>query len=291
MSKLSPQLKELIDASFARPGTVAAPKNIRSVYQRVAQEAGSKDVGLPCWLTMLTAATMTMNSPDSMVELHRVATPSRENRQEALNAAEMMREVGLKCISFNGIPRTINCLGAFRASLPSDIVNGLSTTPTRAPNVHNIKQIHDRGQALWASIYTPLDEKLVGKLAQSHPDLPVHIIDSHYGPLLADPPREAPDRTGTRVGRVLTSILAIACLRAQTGVGPQVTSHLFGLRKACEEGRSLSSKSDGEEDVKGGQWLASDEGNLWILRSVDSIVEAIGAGAGTTFAPGIRAKL
>ena len=36
-------------------------------------------------------------------------------------AAELVREVGLKCISFNGIPRTINCLNAFRAALPADV--------------------------------------------------------------------------------------------------------------------------------------------------------------------------
>jgi hypothetical protein len=87
---------------------------------------------------------------------------------------------------------------------------------------------------------------------------------------------------------VLTSIVAVACLRAQTGVGPQVTSHIFGLRKAYEDG---SYKAEGEEEVKGGQWLASDEGNMWILRSVDRIVEAIGSGMGSTFAPGFKAKL
>lgn len=86
------------------------------------------------------------------------------------------------------------------------------------------------------------------------------------------------------VGRVLTSLVAVACLRAQTGVGPQVVSHLFGLRKAFEGG------ADGEE-VEGGKWLASDEGGLWILEMVDGIVEAIGGGQGTTFAPGIKAKL
>jgi hypothetical protein len=83
-------------------------------------------------------------------------------------------------------------------------------------------------------------------------------------------------------------MVAVACLRAQTGVGPQVTSHIFGLRKAYEDG---SYKAEGEEEVKGGEWLASDEGNMWILKSVDAIVEAIGGGMGTTFAPGIRPKL
>lgn len=94
--------------------------------------------------------------------------------------------------------------------------------------------------------------------------------------------------TGAKVGRVLTSIVAIAGLRAQTGVGPQVTSHVFGLRKAYEDG---SCKAEGEFPVLGGEWLASDEGNIWLLESIDSIVEALSEGTGTSFAPGIKSKL
>lgn len=119
----------------------------------------------------------------------------------------------------------------------------------------------------------------------SHPDLPVHILECHYGGLLSDPSENA---TRANVGRVLTSVVAISCLRAQTGVGPQVTSHIFGLRKAFEDG---TCRVDGKEEVECGQWLASNEGSMWILKSVDSIVEAIGAGSGTTFAPGVRAKI
>ena len=110
-----------------------------------------------------TAATMTMNSPESLAELYNLATAPREDKQQAVETAELMREIGLKCIGFNGVrllivtqssdfepysegrcstsqilictrdqvPRTINCLGAFRASLPKDVVDSLSTTPTR----------------------------------------------------------------------------------------------------------------------------------------------------------------
>lgn len=61
---------------------------------------------------------------------------------------------------------------------------------------------------------------------------------------------------------------------------------MFGLRKAFQDD---SYKADGEiaEQAEGGEWLASDEGNVWLLNSVDSIVEAIGEGKGTTFAPGM----
>jgi len=227
---------------------------------------------------------MTMNSPESLTELHRLATSSKDNAN-AVQAAELMREVGLKCISFNGIPRVINCLGEFHGSLSSEVKNGLSATATRKPTVDNINQINERGEWLWNSIYAPFDEKLINKLAQSHPNLPVHILYSHYGPLLADFPDHV---AGAKVGRILTSIVGVCCLRAQTGVGPQVISHLFGLRKAFDDG---SYRAEGEEEVKGGKWLASDEGNIWILKSVDSIVEAIGSGTGTTFAPGMGSKL
>lgn len=71
-------------------------------------------------------------------------------------------------------------------------------------------------------------------------------------------------------------------------MGPQVISHVFGLRKAFEDG---SYKADGEDEVEGGEWLASNEGSTWLLQSVDRIVEAIGGGMGTSFAPGLKAKL
>lgn len=85
--------------------------------------------------------------------------------------------------------------------------------------------------------------------------------------------------------------MAVSCLRAQTGVGPQVTSHIFGLRKAFEDG---SAEAEGQSDVEGAGWLASEEGNMWLLGSVDRIVEGLGDGTGSTFAPGMekeKAKL
>lgn len=226
---------------------------------------------------------MTMNSPESLTTLHALVTAERSHEQ-TVDITEAMREVGLKCISFNGIPRTINVLGAFRASLPDSITLVLSMTPTRVPTIKNFSGIHSRGQSLWNSIYAPFEEKLISKLCESHPDLPVHILNSHYGSLLADFPGAKP----AKIGRVLTSMVAMGCLRAQTGVGPQLTSHIFGLRKAFEDG---TWRARGEQSVKGGEWLASDEGNLWILACVDQIVESIGGTTGTTFAPGFRAVL
>lgn len=147
----------------------------------------------------------------------------------------------------------------------------------------NIESIQARGQALWKSIYSPFDQKLYSKLGESHPNLPVHILNNEYGSLLSDPSPSLPDTASGNVGRVLTSVLAVACLRAQTGVGPQVTSHVFGLRKAYGDG-----SAGAEDEVVGGEWLASNEGSEWLLQTVDRIVEAIGQGEGSSFA---KAKL
>lgn len=175
-------------------------------------------------------------------------------------------------------------LGAFRSSLPQSVSSSLTTTSSRQPDTSNISHISSRGISLWDSIYRPFETKLIDKLAESHPDLPVHIVNSHYGALLSDPS----DRPSTiSVGRVTTSLVAVACLRAQTGVGPQVTSHIFGLRKAVEDGTWKTEeavlKECGEEGVT---WLASDEGSGWILETVDGIVAAISEGKGSTYAPG-----
>ncbi|OJJ35766.1 hypothetical protein ASPWEDRAFT_41008 [Aspergillus wentii DTO 134E9] len=283
MSKLSNSLKALINAPIARPATVPAPRNIQSVYHKIQQGAQANNVSQPSWLALSTAATMTMNSPDSLVALFQQATTSKST-EESVAAAELMREVGLKCISFNGIPRTINCLNAFKTSLPDAVSAQLSRVPTRAPTQDNISEIRHRGRALWDSIYRPFEAKLYDKLADSHPDLPVHILNSNYGALLSDP---AGRTTGANAGRVMTSIVAVACLRAQTGVGPQVTSHVFGLRKAIEDG----TWANDVESEQGAKWLASDEGNAWILTSVDEIVESIGQGLGSNFAPGRESKL
>jgi hypothetical protein len=282
MSKLGESLKLVINAAHARPGTTPAPPQMSSLYERISRDAASKRIGLPAWLAISAAATVTMNSPASLLELHRVATSSSTPPQK-LYAAELMREVGLKCISFNGIPRTINCLGAFYAGLPAETSSALSTAPTRGLTAANLASALKRGRSLWHSVYHPFSDKLTEKLARSHPDLPVHIHEAHYAAVLADPPPAPSPGDPVRAGRVLTSLIAIACLRAQTGVGPQVLSHVFGLRKAFDDGTA--------ESVEGGTWLASDEGSTWTLETVDAIVREIGAGRGTTFAPGIAAKL
>ncbi|KAH9845447.1 Dol-P-Man:Man(5)GlcNAc(2)-PP-Dol alpha-1,3-mannosyltransferase [Teratosphaeria destructans] len=276
MSKLSNSLKAFINAPHVRPNTTPAPKNIRSVYEKIAQDASSKQVGLPAWLTATTAATMTLNSPQSMLELYGLATspPIKNSTAEPsthdLWTAELMREIGLKCIGLNGVPRTINTLGEFFAGLPTPIQESLKRRePRRHLTKDAIERTTGRGHKLWESVYRPFSQKLTDKLAQSHPDLPVFIIEGEYGALFSDPPSPSPDVPN--VGRVLMSILAVSVLRTQTGVGPQVVSHIFGLRKAYEDGTA-----EAEEKVEGGEWLAGNEGSEWLLARVDEVVEAIG---------------
>jgi hypothetical protein len=74
---------------------------------------------------------------------------------------------------------------------------------------------------------------------------------------------------------------------AQTGVGPQVLSHIFGLRKALDD-KTWAADPETEE---GSRWLASDDGNVWILKSVDKIVDSISKNQGSSFAPGKPPKL
>ncbi|KAM3537692.1 hypothetical protein ARSEF1564_009389 [Beauveria bassiana] len=295
-TKLSPALKALINAPAARPGPCPAPSGIRDVYARIAQDAAARNLGPRPWVILSAAATFTLNSPDSLPALHSVASTACSSPTAA---AELIREVGLKCISFNGIPRTINCLNAFRAALPPAVTSSLRTRPTRTPEndggagPNSLAATTARGRALWDSVYAPFETKLYDKLARAHPDLPVHILHSHYAALLADPPEagegelEEDDDDGRRLGRVMTSVVAVACLRAQTGVGPQVLSHVFGLRKALSDG---TYKQDGmsEDEERAARWLAGDEGSEWLLKSVDHVSSALG---GSNFAQPRESKL
>lgn len=52
MSKLSPALKALINAPFARPGQTPAPRNIAAIYQGIAREARERNYGDRPWLTL-----------------------------------------------------------------------------------------------------------------------------------------------------------------------------------------------------------------------------------------------
>ena len=92
-------------------------------------------------------------------------------------------------------------------------------------------------------------------LQRSYPcSYPYHFLAEFiiqaYGTVLA--PMPGGDAEQGNLSRALGSVVGTACLRAEGGVGPQLTSHVFGLLKA----RNVEGLSD--EDY----WLATDEGSL-----------------------------
>ncbi|OCF54407.1 hypothetical protein L486_07955 [Kwoniella mangroviensis CBS 10435] len=267
--KLSPALKTLVNLPSALPSSIPAPSQqvTTKLFDSIRSNAPS-DLSRHAWLTVGTAALLTVNSPEAICQLWDYAGRNKED-------AGVMREVGLKCISFNGIPRTINGLGALREHLPEDVKQALDIKAYRQPDESNVTRITKQSRELWDAIYAPFHEKLLDKLAASHPDLPVHILNSHYGALLSDPP----NLPSPRIGRVLTSVIAITCLRAQRGVGPQLTSHVFGLKKARLE-------EEAPREIAGGEWLCSDEGATWVLESTDRVGEVVTGGRVTFGGPG-----
>jgi hypothetical protein len=58
----------------------------------------------------------------------------------------------------------------------------------------------------------------------------------------------------------------VACLRASGGLGPQLTSHVYGLLKA-RDSEEFDSASESET------WLVTEEGATWVLQTVDKICD------------------
>jgi len=191
----------------------------------------------------------------------------------AVNKAAIMRESALKSTIFVGVPRVILSLTALHEALDDEVKNALRTHSRRTATSENIESTIKRGKALWNSIYTPHADKLHDKLGSYHPDFISFIIQS-YGSVLAPLPGELrsfsdasclEDPDQGNLSRVLGSVAGIATLRAEGRVGPQLTSHVFGLLKA----RYIENQS--EED----KWLSSDEGAEWVIRTVDDIMDVV----------------
>jgi hypothetical protein len=136
-----------------------------------------------------------------------------------------------------------------------------AVSSSRNATPENIDAVISNGMALWNSIYEPHAVKLYEKLGSYHPDFTSFIIQS-YGSVLS--PLPGADEQGN-LSRALGSVVGVACLRAEGRVGPQLTSHVFGLLKA----RAADGLS--EED----RWLASDEGTEWVIRTVDTLLDVV----------------
>ncbi|CAH7687837.1 hypothetical protein BY996DRAFT_4582891, partial [Phakopsora pachyrhizi] len=146
----------------------------------------------------------------------------------------------LKSISFIGIPKSINALNRFNKiiSLDSDSTSSNCQTSKqhqadrcRRSNKESYNsssaEIYSPGLRLWKSVYNPLSDRLIAKPSHFNPDLPNHIILSHYGHILSEPA----EKLGL-LGRIATILVAIGTLCTLNKLGSQLLSHVLGLKKA-----------------------------------------------------------
>jgi len=266
--QLPSRIKQLL--TLQNPGAYLGPSvtQLNHLFQKTYRDATLKGAETG-WLVLTTCTLLTANVPTSIGHLYRFATRSEPNAQgsrlsvvEAVRKAALMREAALKSTIFVGVPRTINSLAGLADALEKDVKAGLRTDSRRNATPENIDAIVANGMALWNSIYEPHSVKLYEKLGSYHPDLISFIIQS-YGSVLSPLPGGAHEQGN--LSRALGSVVGVACLRAEGRVGPQLTSHVFGLLKArATEGLS-------EED----RWLASDEGAEWVIRTVDTLLDVV----------------
>ncbi|KAH8710257.1 hypothetical protein GQ44DRAFT_626645 [Phaeosphaeriaceae sp. PMI808] len=267
---LSPALTTLLDASHPGSQNILATTGIEKILSRVEQEARSKRLDRSVWLAVFTATSMTMASPESMTALFKYVAASETPHQQ-IETAEFMREIGMRCLGLIGIPRTINMLISFHASLPLCVASSLNTVPSRYTDASNIESMQKRGRILWDQVHNPWGASLEHKLQKAHPDLPIFIINNLYGGLFANTERS----WGPKIGRIFTSLSAIASLRAQPSASPQLRGHIYGMRKVWEDGSWKSEPNIGPEEAV--KWITSDQGCIWVLRKVDELVYALGA--------------
>ncbi|UZJ53881.1 hypothetical protein CBS101457_003201 [Exobasidium rhododendri] len=256
----------------AGPMTAPSQSTLYQTFDRLSDDAKGKGVGWGEWLSLATATLVTLNSPGSLQALHKHSAPTSLAIDQRVERACLMREVGLKCIGFVGIPKVINQLAALRSAVDEDeeLVSALPKEPRRKITAKELEPVQKAAYDLWDDIYTPLSDKLIHILGKSHPDLPVFIVDSEYGPLFAPPNTfTAISSPSWEVNRLRTSLVALSGLRSQGGVGPQVTSHVWGLLK------SKKSIAVNDENKKGLEWLTTEDGALWAIRTIDSLCLAI----------------
>jgi len=263
---LPPIVKQLLTRRNPQPFSSPSAQRLNAVLHKTLGEAKSHKAE-DGWLVLSTCTLLTANTPASVGDLYRFATRSdvssadtRKSVTERLDVAAKMREASLKSCIFVGVPRTIISLAAMNEAFEDDVKGGLRKESHRTVTPANVDMFVNRGQALWKNIYEPHAEKLYNKLGSYHPDFITFIIQA-YGVVLSPFPAE--DQEQGNLSRALGSVVGTACLRAETRVGPQLTSHVFGLLKA----RDVDGLSGGD------RWLTTDEGTEWVIRSVDRIYD------------------
>ncbi|KAF9535090.1 hypothetical protein CPB83DRAFT_843452 [Crepidotus variabilis] len=281
--KMTPTLKQLL--KLRKPDVLPSPSlaQLNKVFSKTFRDAQSKKAETG-WLVASTSTLVTANRPSTLGHLYRFATRSSllEDGKHisldlptAVNKAAIMREAALKSVIFIGVPRVILSLAALHEALDEDVKKALRTDSKRTAQPDNIESIVKRGKALWNGIYVPFEDKLYDKLGAYHPDFIKFIIQC-YGSVLSPLPGATKsyghtsgleDPNQGNLSRAMGSVVGMAALRAEGGVGPQLISHTFGLMKA----RVVEDLN--EED----KWLSSDEGTEWMLRIVDEILDGVSA--------------
>ena len=141
--------------------------------------------------------------------------------------------------------------------------------------------LRDRGIVVVVVVVVVATVATTKSLLYTHGPSPfLAFIIQSYGSVLSPLPGAANEDQQGNLSRALGSVVGIACLRTEGRVGPQLTSHVFGLLKARAAQDNLS-----EED----RWLASDEGTEWVIRTVDTLLDVVmaerdgtgGGGGGT----------
>lgn len=80
-TRLSPALKALLAAPYARGSAIPAPPKAVStaLFEKIGREAKAQGVGEPSWLVLSTAALVTSNSPAAVCDLYSHVTKPYES--------------------------------------------------------------------------------------------------------------------------------------------------------------------------------------------------------------------
>lgn len=105
---LSKSAPASISTPSRSPGPLLSPRKeiLTSLFVGLQSDATSRGIALPEWLSLATATLITLNASDSLKALHSFALDKDKKELKArVEGACLMREVGLKCIGFVGIPK------------------------------------------------------------------------------------------------------------------------------------------------------------------------------------------
>ena len=124
------------------------------------------------------------------------------------------------------------------------------------------------GDDVFDNIYQKVATRVRDVMNHSHPDLGRYVLKFQYGPLFAPPPMyTGGSEPAWEVNRLRMSLVAISVLHAQGGVGPQVTSHVYGLLRA----RPFALERGG----RGLDFLTTNEGAVWVLETINELCRVV----------------